>query len=290
MVLERPALVLGGTVVQINDMKPGATENVDVATSSNVFGASLSDRVVGPTFFGDTGMSDDAARQFVRHSIVDQLTYDPNFGSTNTLSADGPVLLAWGSANLVDVDIEGQTARHLGNTLYYLSAGLKVQGQTTFTNDLMRATVVKSDSPFFNKDPFTISFGKGSATIAYKPTAFSGTLTPSELAIGLGFGGDQGLGGTAKPVEPLASIPPACDQKAGACPGVTDGLPEIELFDLGKQDWVRLPHLQQGSRYAVAHPEKFVDPTTGSVLVRYVNDAIDSVGFSVDVSISGDIE
>jgi hypothetical protein len=274
-----------------NGRLKGTIQDIDVSTSSNIFGASLSDRVVGPTFFGDTGMSDAAARQFVRHSIVDQLTYDPNFGSTNTLSADGPVLLAWGSSNLVDVDIEGQTARHLGNTLYYLAAGLTVKGQTTFTNDLMRSAIVKSDSAFFSKDPFTISFGKGSATIAYRPTAFSGTLTPSELAIGLGFGGDQGLGGKPDPVEPLASIPPACtDQKAGACPGVFDGLPEIELFDIGKQDWVRLPHLRQGSRYAVAHPESFVDPTTGSVLVRYVNDASDSVGFSVDISISGNIE
>jgi hypothetical protein len=32
-----------------------------------------------------------------------------------------------------------------------------------------------------------------------------------------------------------------------------------------------------------------MDATSGSVLVRYVNDRMDNVGFSVDMSISGEV-
>ena len=52
--------------------------------------------------------------------------------------------------------------------------------------------------------------------------------------------------------------------------------------------WVRLPHLAGGARYAVAEPARYVDPTTGTVLVRFVNDRSDGVGFSFDLSIDGD--
>jgi len=44
-----------------------------------------------------------------------------------------------------------------------------------------------------------------------------------------------------------------------------------------------------GLRYAVDEPAHYVDPTTGTVLVRFINDASDSVGFSLDLSITGDI-
>jgi hypothetical protein len=33
-----------------------------------------------------------------------------------------------------------------------------------------------------------------------------------------------------------------------------------------------------------------VDPTTGTVLIRYVNDRSDQVGFQVDVALTGTVE
>ena len=71
---------------------------------------------------------------------------------------------------------------------------------------------------------------------------------------------------------------------------VVDGLPETELFDLTTSTWVRLPHLVSGPRYSVAEPERYVDPTSGTVLIRYVNDQSDGVGFGATVAIRGTVK
>ncbi len=69
-----------------------------------------------------------------------------------------------------------------------------------------------------------------------------------------------------------------------------DGLPEVEVFDIEAQVWRRLPHFTAGTSYAVAGPARFIDPASGTVLVRYVNERTDPVGFGMDVTISGTIE
>jgi hypothetical protein len=293
--LERPAVVLGTSVQVLDDLAPGATAEVDVRLSPDPFGMQLSDRVVGQLFFDDRGLDADSSTLVVRHTMVDQLSYDPMFGMQTSLPADGPVVLAWGSPDLLPVQIEGQTARHLGNVLYYIPTDFSIAGQTTFRSDLIRSTVVDSDAAFFSQDPYSINFGRGSATIAYQPVGFEGTLDVTELAIGLNFGGDTQIGNEPKPIKPLPTIPPPCatdatGQPDGACAAAQfDGLPEVELFDLKAQEWVRLPHLDQSERYAVLDPARYVDPTSATALVRFVNDISDGVGFSVDVAISGDV-
>lgn len=293
--LVRPAVILGSTVEVLEDLEPGATAKVDVAVRSDPFGMQLSDRVVGQIFFGEQGLDTDTSDQYVRHTMVDQLSYDPNFGTMSTLPADGPVVLAWGTTSPLAVEVEGQEARQLANVLYYIPAGFSISGPTTFRADLIRSSVVSSDAAFFSQDPYSINFGRGSATIAYHPAGFEGSLDVTELAIGMNFGGDIGIGNTPTPVEPLPSIPPPCtttgdDGTAAGCgQGQFDGLPEVELFDLRSQTWVRLPHLGQGQRFAVADPGRYVDPASATVLIRYVNDLNDGVGFSVDVSISGEV-
>ena len=288
--LERPAVVLGGTVVVLDDLEPGAQATVDSALQPGAgFGQSLSDKVVGQMFFSDTGgVTAESSRIYVRHNMIDQLSYDPNFGPTGQLPSGGAVVLAWGSSELLSVQIDGQKPQQLGNVLYYLPTDLAISGQTTFSSDLIRSTTVSNDAVIFSKDPTSISFGRGSATMAYRPIDFTGTLTATELAIGLQFG-DPGISIPPTPITPLASIPPACTDPTtqGCQQGSIDGMAETEVFDLTAQTWRRLPHLTAGSRYAVADPARFVDPTTGTVLVRFVNDRTDPVGFQVSVSISG---
>ncbi len=176
--LLKPAVVLGGTVATLDDLAPGATATIDVAIQTGQFGQQLSDKVVGPVFFGDPSqLGGDAARLYARHAIVDQLTYDPTFGGySGQMPADGPVILAWSDDALLPVEIEGQTPRRTGNILYFLPTDLSVTGTATFRSDLIRSTVVSSDAGFFNKDPYTISLGLGSAEIAYRPIAFEGQL------------------------------------------------------------------------------------------------------------------
>jgi hypothetical protein len=290
--LLKPAVVLGGTVAKLADLAPGASATVDIALQAVQMGQQLSDKIVGPVFFGDPSqMGDDSARMYARHTIVDQLSYDPNFGFTGQLPADGPVILAWSDRELLSVQIEGAVPRRTGNVLWFLPTDVAVTGTTTFRNDLLRSTVISSDAAFFNKDPFSINFGRGTAEMSYRPIAFDGTLTATQLAIGLNFG-DPGFTLDPKVIEPLATIPKPCGDtpEAGCQMPVFDGLPEVELFDLTTSQWRRLPHLTGGTRYAIADPAHYVDPPTGTVLIRLVNDNSDGVGFQMDLSITGELE
>jgi hypothetical protein len=290
--LLKPAVVLGGTVAKLEDLAPGATATVDVKLQAFQMGQQLSDKIVGPVFFGDPGqMDDDANRLYARHTIVDQLTYDPNFGFTGQLPADGPVVLAWADRELLPVEIEGQVPRRTGNVLWFLPTDVSISGTTTFRNDLLRSTVISTDAAFFNKDPFSVNFGRGTAELSYRPIAFEGTIDATQLAIGLNFG-DPGFAVDPKLIEPLPEIPPACDPQLDNCqPGQNfDGLPEVELYDLEAAEWKRLPHLEGGARYAIAEPARYVDPSTGTVLLRLVNENADGVGFSIDLAITGELE
>jgi hypothetical protein len=291
-VLLKPAVVLGGTVAKLADLAPGATATVDIALQPVQLGQQLSDKIVGPVFMGDSSqLGADAARLVARHTIVDQLTFDPNMGFTGQLPSDGPVILAWSDHELLPVEIEGATPRRTGNILWFLPTEVSISGKTTFRNDLLRSTVISSDAAFFSKDPFSINFGRGTAELAYRPIAFDGTIQATELAIGLNFG-DPGFVVDPKLVEPLPAIPPSCGEEgAEGCQGRNfDGLPEVELYDLTTAEWKRLPHFDNGGRYAIAEPARYVDPATGTVLIRLVNDNSEGVGFSMDLSITGELE
>lgn len=290
--LLKPAVVLGGTVATLPDLAPGASATLDTRLESGQFGQQLSDRIVGPIFFGDPSqLGEDAARLYARHTIIDQLTYDPNFGFTGQLPTDGPVVLAWADHHLLAVEIEGEVPQRTGNVLYYFATDLAVRGDVTFTTDLLRSTVVSSDAGFFSKDPYSISLGRGNAEISYRPIAFDGRLRATQLALGVNFG-DPGFTVDPTPIEPLDTIPEPCgDPPSPECQEVAfDGIPEVELFDLTSSTWKRLPHLSSGSRYAVAEPSRYVDPATGAVLIRFVNDREEGVGFSLNLTISGTLE
>jgi hypothetical protein len=167
-----------------------------------------------------------------------------------------------------------------------------VSGKTTFRQDLLRNTVVSSDAAFFNKDPFNIGFGRGSAELSYRPISFDGSIDATQLAIGFNFG-EFGLPGVEpKQIEPLDTIPATCGNPPaeGCVQPVFDGLPEVELYDLKTSTWRRLPHMAGGSRYSVAGPADFVDSATGTVLVRFLNDSNDGVNFMLDLSITGNVK
>ena len=82
-----PAVVLGVSAVKIGDIAPGQSAKVDLVLSSNAFnGTALSDSVVGPFDWGGGTITDDQQRAFVRRSIVDQLSFDPNTGINTGLA------------------------------------------------------------------------------------------------------------------------------------------------------------------------------------------------------------
>lgn len=299
--LERPAVVLGGNVKVLKDLLPGERVDVILPIRASVLGQSLADRIIGQTFFGEPSANDATRRDQTRAVVLNQLTYDPQFGSTGRLSAEGPVLLAWGRDRVLEVAVEGQAPSRISNVLYYVPLGLRVQGPVAFGGDLIRSTMTESDAAFFNQDPQQMFFGQGSVTLAYRPIGFEGTLTASHLRIAMSFG-PEGLGRVegGAPVEP---IPPIClpdpienDVFPASCPRPLpadqfDGMPEVELFDrTGAGSWQRLPHLAMGRAYDVANPGRYVDPATGAVLVRLVNDRQDQVNAWLNLSIEGTVE
>ncbi|HEX5588672.1 MAG TPA: hypothetical protein VFX65_00090 [Candidatus Limnocylindrales bacterium] len=295
--LEKVAVVLGGSVAVVGDIGPGEEKTVSLRPSGNPFFQSLSDRIFGQVFFGDASqLTDDGLRIRVRHAIIDQLTYDPMWGNVGTLNASNPVVLAWGRSEVLDVRIENQTARHNANVLYYYPTDLTVEGTSTFASDLIHSSVVSADAAFFSKDPFSLNMGAGTATIAYQPIAFDGAITATELQLALNFGGAAFPSPTAVELEPLEVVPVRCTDATnqvppGCQPPHLDGIPEVELFDRVSGLWARLPHMGNGSAYTIEAPGRYVDAATGQVLVRFVNDQLDSgVGFQFSVAISGEIE
>lgn len=299
-VLEAPAVVLGGSVVVLSDIEPGATSKVTLRVSSNLFGTALSDKIVGQVFFSEQVASNESQRRSqTRHRIIDQLTYDPMFGNLASLNSDVPVLLAWGRDPLVEVEIEGQRPTRAANVLYYIPVAMTIRGKTTFGADLVRSTVLSADAGFFSKDPYSMSFGKGSVTLAYRPIPFGGTFTATKVLLSMGFGGEQiGPGGiVVEPVPIPMPLPPVCLGDEPCLPPDVpldpnvgfDGLPETEVLDRTTGEWARLPHMDSGSTYELKNPDRYVDPSTGTIQVRFVNEHQDSVGMSFNVVLEGDV-
>ncbi len=299
--LEKPSIVLGTNVKVLKDLAPGEEVAVSLPLGGAGFGQPISDRIFGQLFFEGTSATTDATRRDqVRHMVIDQLTSDPQLGTFGRLTADGPVLLAWGRDPVLDVSVEGQPAKRVSNVLYYVPLSMPIRGKVVFQGDLLKSTVVETDAGFFSKDPTTFGFGRGSATVSYRPLPFEGALTVSHVRIGFNFSPDGIPTGTGI-VPPIAPIPDVCvGTKAGdplpaGCPAPLpadqfDGLPEIEVFDRTTGVWHRLAHAEQGETYDLTDAPRYVDPSTGTLLVRYVNDSQDQVGFSVAVAIEGTVK
>ena len=304
--LERAAIVLGNSVILIDDLKPGQERTVSGTVGASRFGETVADRIIGQAFVGDpTRTNEGYQRAIVRRAMIDQLTIDPAMNVNLGLTAETPVLLAWGSRQVVDLRISGQTPRRTGNVMYYIPLTMRVRGQVAFTGDLIRATTIEANQGMFNKDPFAINMGRGELTMSFRPIAFDGTLRPTRVVLAPNQGGsfvDFGKRGT--PIGPAAEqpcrdddtdpadcAPPAsqepCDPTTKEC--FFQGLPEVELFDRrGEGSWRRLPKLDFGQAYELENPDRYIDPGTGALLVRFVNDS-EGTSFQFDVGIEGDV-
>jgi hypothetical protein len=291
--LENVAVVLGSAVAVLGDIEPHSTVPVRVPIRANQFGAPLADQIVGQGF---DSSSESGVRRSIRYQLINQLTYDPSGQfSGQTLSADQAVILAFGRGEPLDVKIGTAQPRKNGNVLYYVPVGLRIHGSVTFSSDLLRATVVDSDA-LFSKERFFLSMGLGAATISYRPIPFDGTFNVTQIRMSLGTGGNV-VPGAGKELEPLPSIPVACTDAAHTTPAGckaprNDFLPEVEVFDLtGAGGWVRLPRLDAEASYTLAQPRRYIDPTTGQLLVRFINESPEAnVMFSFQLALVGDVE
>ena len=292
--LENAAIVLGSAVGVLGDVEPHATVPVRVQIRDNPFGAPLTDQILGPEF--DTS-SESGVRRSIRSQLINQLTFDPTGPvQGQTLSADQAVILAFGRGEPLEVKLGTGDLRRNANVLYYIPVGLRIHGPVTFSSDLLRPTVVESDAQLFSIERSSLSMGLGAATIAYRPIPFDGAFHVSQVRMSLGTSGNP-LPGGGREIEPLPNIPVPCTDAAHTTPAGcqaprNDFLPEVEVFDLtGAGTWVRLPRLDAEAGYTLARPSRFVDPTTGQMLVRFINESPEaSIGFSFQLALGGDVE
>jgi hypothetical protein len=290
-VLENVAVVLGSSVAVLGDVQPGAKIPVRLSIRDNPFGASLADQVVGQPF---DSTSADGARRQTRYQMVNQLVSDP-MGTSTALASDHAVVLAFGRDELLDVRLGGESPRRNGNVLYFVPVDVSIKGQVTFSSDLLRSTVLDGGA-LFSKDRFFMNLGQGSATLAYRPIPFDGRFGVAKVRLVLGQGGGSLPQIDGEVIEPLASVPEACtdvgnSKPAGCKPRRIDFLPEVEVFDLVRGDWARLPRLKADGQYSLADPSRYVDAGSGQILVRFLNDNPEGgAGFSFQLALIGAVE
>ncbi len=286
--LVAPALVLGSSATTLKDIAAGQTANVDLRLTNTGFnGQALSDVVVGPYDWDGGQISEAQQRKLIRRSVIDQLSYDPNTGISGVLPGDSPTLLAWGNQPVVQAELDGAEVRREANVLYEVPLPFSIHGQTAFSGDMLRSNALDVSANFFSKDPWNISFGIGEVTMAYQPLPFDGKLTPERLVLAMGFGGDIGsLGGD----HPVLTEQERCDPQADGCNPAQDGLPEIEVLDVRTGVWIQFAHMAGGQEYELENAARWVDPSTGQVQVKFVNERQDGIGFQFQVEITGSVE
>jgi hypothetical protein len=287
--LEQPAIVLGGTVATMSDLPPGATATVDAEVTGNPFGQGITERVLGGGFFGGdpSFAGDETQRLQVRQAVLNQLTMDPMNGTITGIAVDGPVLLAFGRGAVLDARIDDQPATATGNVLYFVPLDLEVHGSVTFAGDLMRPTTIASDTPTFSKgDQFTMNFSQGTVTQIYRPAAYGGAISVKKLVLKMNTAGGPSLS-TDTAVKPTgrADVPPT----KAEIDAQQDNIPIVELYDRAAGQWMRFPHIAAGTSMTIADPERWVDPASGTVQVRFRADRPDGVGFQFQVQLEGDV-
>jgi hypothetical protein len=294
--LEGVAIVLGSSAVVLGDVPAHQKKPVKLAIATNLFGSSLAAQIVGSVFESST---DAGIRRSTRFAMVNQLTYDPSgMSSGRGLPGDQAVILAFGRKSLLAVQVSGTKPREQANVLYYVPITVGIRGAVVFEGDLLRSTVIGGDAQFFNRERSFLGItGAGNLVIAYRPIQFDGTFSVSELRLALGSEGVPIPVAGGKPVEPRPTVPVPCTDVAntapeGCAPRRDNFLPEVDVFDLtGQGTWVRLPRIAADAPYTLTNPGRYVDPATGQVLIRFVNDNPDSsVGFGFQLSLDGEVK
>jgi hypothetical protein len=319
--LENIAVVFGGGVAIVDSLEAGKSSTIDInTTTSNSFGYALSERIFGSSFPRDATT---ARAIYTRRAVIDQL-----FSYGSPPSADTPLLLAWHSGSLVNVDLAGEQPNRVGDALYMISLGVKLDANQVFTDQAMKRTIVSSDAVQGWGDAGSLYLSRGTMTVENRPIALSGTFHPTLLEIALSQGEYLTLTGKGDFIEPLpadeqpnqddpvegasAEPTPTLDPNATADPSATQappppvnpgkpgaampfGLPALQLFDRVSQLWVEFPAFSPAQPYRIADPERYVD-NAGSVLMRFVNRAEagqfgeEQVYFQLATRIEGTIE
>ena len=229
---------------------PAQTATVDVALQAVQFGQQLSDKIVGPIFFGDPSQGGEGTARHVRpahdHRPADLRPelrlHRPAAGRRRRSSS------AWRTASCCR---SRSRARRRGGPATSCGSCRPTSRSAARRRSARTCCARRSSRPTPRSSARTRSTStSGAARRSCLPAdrVRRHASTRRELAIGLNFG-ESGL---PEPTRSRSSrsptIPAAVREHAGRGlrRPVFDGLPEVELYDLTAGDWRRLPHLAGG--------------------------------------------
>jgi hypothetical protein len=132
-----------------------------------------------------------------------------------------------------------------------------------------------------------MGFGTGTIEMDYRPVPFDGAFTPSDVVLAMTNGGDQTMP-SGTPLDAKAEV--RCDITVATCSRVQDGLPELDVFDVKAGAWVQFAHLSLGQSYRLPDASRWLDPATGDLRVRFVNERTDQVYFQFRAVVSGSVQ
>ena len=81
-----------------------------------------------------------------------------------------------------------------------------------------------------------------------------------------------------------------CEPGTEGCVLPQDGLPEVEALDRRTGDWIQFAHMAQGVGYELTDAARWIDPASGELQVRFVNERQDQVYFQFLVRLEGTVE
>jgi hypothetical protein len=278
--LEAGAIVFGSSVQVLGTIEAGGTRAVDLTVGGAVnFGMPLSDRLFGGDPFGNFGTGTEQAEARVRSTrrvLVDQLSVSTKFGGgmlARGVGGDAPVLLAWRGEGVLPVELAGQRAQNMGQTLYAVSLPMTLTGKTVLSDDLIRYTVLGGEGGEAIDQGGGFSLARGTLTVEYRTPSFQGRFDVTKFSLGITQGDPfTGVeGGFVKPL-PQPAQPPQDDPTAGTggLPIQAAATPGVQLFDRVETRWVQFEPVEMGRSYDVQSPERYVD-SSGTFVIRFVS-------------------
>lgn len=307
--LERPAVVLGTQLAILPDLADGASAPVSLKLSGAFFGMSLSDRLFGQGAYDpDTARTTAVRRSVIDQLTQGWGKFGPGtlasegplllaWGSDPILAvqigAERPqavsqalylVALPMRISGAVTLR-EPLIGRHIVETDaawasddgYAFSLGkgtmtvswepVALDGSFTATRLVVGLTGGGEQFPELPEPgpaPLpTVPPGEGTGTWSGGTGSTGAGTSSGTSGAGTGSGGgDTGTGGDPGPTPPP---PPAVVQSGG----FREGVPTLELFDRSAATWVAFEPLGYGESREIEHPERYVDPASGSLLVRF---------------------
>ena len=287
------AVVHAGGASQLGDLAAGESRPVSVAPGA-AFREGLSWRLYPP--LGGPGVDSTSARtNATRRAVIQHLGggWEEGFGNQrDTIFGGGPVVLAWRSGGLLDIDV-GDTAERTGETLYVLPARAAVSGPVVFSGGLLeRSTpIIDSADGFAEADFFVLS--RGTIAVEYRPVGFDGTFEPRSLAIRLSEEGPISATATGGELLPLpADEQPASDSPMASNPRPAEGaahLPRLQLFDRLAERWVEFEPADTRRSYTIPDAGRYVDEA-GAFRVRFVLRSNEYAHFAFSARLEGTVE